>query len=99
MRQDVGRASDDIELSIHTTLALASTTQDAESYANVIAASHAVELSTLRDTWLIGDPAAVTTRLRQYLDVGISHFIFALGYPFDLTPLRLFQEKVLPALD
>jgi hypothetical protein len=40
----------------------------------------------------------VTARLRQYLDVGISHFIFALGYPFDLTPLRLFQEEVLPAL-
>ncbi len=98
MRQEVGRAPDDIELSIHTTLALASTRQAAESYANVIAASHAVELSTLRDTWLIGDPAEVTTRLRQYLDVGISHFIFALGYPFDLTPLRLFQEKVLPAL-
>jgi alkanesulfonate monooxygenase SsuD/methylene tetrahydromethanopterin reductase-like flavin-dependent oxidoreductase (luciferase family) len=57
-----------------------------------------VELAALRDTWVIGDPAAVTTRLRQYLDVGISHFIFALGYPFDLTPLRLFQEKVLPAL-
>jgi alkanesulfonate monooxygenase SsuD/methylene tetrahydromethanopterin reductase-like flavin-dependent oxidoreductase (luciferase family) len=98
MRQEVGRASDDIELSIHTTLALATTGRAAESYANIVAASHAVELATLRDTWLIGDPAAVTTRLRQYLDVGISHFIFALGYPFDLTPLRLFQEKVLPAM-
>ena len=48
-----------------------------------------------------GSPAtqlAVTARLQRYLDVGISHFIFALGYPFDLTPLRLFQEKVLPSL-
>ena len=50
-----------------------------------VAASHGVELAELRDTWLIGDPAAVTARLRQYLDVGISHFIFALGYPFDLA--------------
>jgi alkanesulfonate monooxygenase SsuD/methylene tetrahydromethanopterin reductase-like flavin-dependent oxidoreductase (luciferase family) len=55
-------------------------------------------LAELRDTWLIGDPPAVTARLQRYLDVGVSHFIFALGYPFDLTPLRLFQEKVLPSL-
>ena len=98
MRQEMELNCDDIEFSVHTTLALATTRQTAESYASRIAASHAVELGTLRDTWLIGDTAAVTARLRQYLDVGISHFIFAVGYPFDLTPLRLFQEKVLPAL-
>jgi len=98
MRQEVGRASDDIELSIHTTLALATTRQAAESYANMIAASHAVALATLRDTWIIGDPAAVTARLRKYLEVGINHFIFAVGHTFDLTPLQLFQERVLPAL-
>jgi alkanesulfonate monooxygenase SsuD/methylene tetrahydromethanopterin reductase-like flavin-dependent oxidoreductase (luciferase family) len=57
-----------------------------------------VGLAELRDTWLIGGPPAVTAQLQRYLDVGISHFIFALGYPFDLTPLRLFQEKVLPSL-
>ena len=52
----------------------------------------------LRDTWLIGDQEAVTARLRRYLEVGVSHFIFALGHPFDLAPLRLFQEKVVPSL-
>ncbi len=97
-RQEMELNCDDIEFSIHTTLALATTKEAAESYASRVAASHGVELATLRDTWLIGDPAAVTTRLRRYLDVGISHFIFALGYPFDLTPLRRFQETVLPAL-
>lgn len=98
MRQEMELNCDDIEYSIHTTLALASTREAAESYASRVAASHAVELATLRDTWLIGDPAAVTDRLRKYLDVGISHFIFAVGHPFDLTPLRLFQEMVVPAL-
>ena len=98
MRQELERNCDDIEYSVHTTLALASTRDAAEGYANSVAASHGVELATLRDTWLIGDPAAVTDRLRKYLDMGISHFIFAVGHPFDLTPLRLFQEKVLPAL-
>jgi alkanesulfonate monooxygenase SsuD/methylene tetrahydromethanopterin reductase-like flavin-dependent oxidoreductase (luciferase family) len=98
MRQELERNCDDIEYSVHTTLALASTRDAAEGYANSVAASHGVELATLRDTWLIGDPAAVTDRLRKYLDMGISHFIFAVGHPFDLTPLRLFQEMVVPAL-
>ena len=89
---------DDIEFSVHTTLALARHSKDAEDYAGRVAASHGVGLADLRDTWLIGDPVAVTERLRRYLDVGISHFIFALGHPFDLTPLRLFQERVLPSL-
>jgi alkanesulfonate monooxygenase SsuD/methylene tetrahydromethanopterin reductase-like flavin-dependent oxidoreductase (luciferase family) len=98
MRQEMGLNCDDIEYSVHTTLALAPTRDAAESYANSVAASHGVELATLRDTWLIGDPAAVRDRLRKYLDMGISHFIFAVGHPFDLTPLRLFQEMVVPAL-
>jgi alkanesulfonate monooxygenase SsuD/methylene tetrahydromethanopterin reductase-like flavin-dependent oxidoreductase (luciferase family) len=98
MRQEMERNCDDIEYSVHTTLALASTREAAESYASRVAASHAVELATLRETWLIGDPAEVTAQLRKYLDVGISHFIFAVGHPFDLTPLRLFREMVVPAL-
>ncbi len=98
MRRQVGLDCADIEFSIHTTLALTKRNEDAEDYASRVAAGHGVELAELRDTWLIGGPAAVTARLRRYLDVGISHFIFALGYPFDLTPLRLFQEEVLPSL-
>jgi alkanesulfonate monooxygenase SsuD/methylene tetrahydromethanopterin reductase-like flavin-dependent oxidoreductase (luciferase family) len=98
MRQEMGLNCDDIEFSIHTSLAVATTKEAAESSASRVAAGHGVELATLRDTWLIGDPAAVTAQLRRYLDIGVSHFIFALGYPFDLAPLRLFQETVLPAL-
>jgi alkanesulfonate monooxygenase SsuD/methylene tetrahydromethanopterin reductase-like flavin-dependent oxidoreductase (luciferase family) len=98
MRQGAGLNCDDIEFSIHTTLALATGKEDAKAYASRVAASHGVELAGLRDTWLIGDPTAVTARLQRYLDVGISHFIFALGYPFDLTPLRFFQERVFPSL-
>ncbi|HTW10552.1 MAG TPA: LLM class flavin-dependent oxidoreductase [Acidimicrobiales bacterium] len=98
MRQQAGLDCDDIEFSVHTTLALTARSEDAEGYANRVAASHGVELAELRDTWLIGGPAAVTAQLRRYLAVGISHFIFAVGYPFDLAPLRLFQEEVLPSL-
>ena len=91
MRQEAGLNCDDIEFSVHTTLALARRSEDAEDYAGRVAASHGVELAELRDTWLIGDPAAVTARLRRYLDVGISHFIFALG-----SPVRSHTTTALP---
>ena len=94
----IGRDCTEIELSVHTTLALASRHVAAEDMATRIADSHAVGLATLRDTWLIGDPEAVTARVLRYARVGISHFVFALGHPFDLAPLRLFQETVLPSL-
>jgi F420-dependent oxidoreductase-like protein len=95
---DAGRDIDDIELSIHTTLALAPSEDGAEQLAARIAASHQVDLSALRGTWLIGTPSAVTAQLRRYADVGISHFVFALGHPFDLEPLQLFREEVFPSL-
>jgi alkanesulfonate monooxygenase SsuD/methylene tetrahydromethanopterin reductase-like flavin-dependent oxidoreductase (luciferase family) len=96
--EDVGRDINDIELSIHTTLALALSHEGAEQLAERIAASHQVDLSALRATWLIGTPSAVTAQLRRYTDVGISHFVFALGYPFEMEPLRLFWDEVFPSL-
>jgi alkanesulfonate monooxygenase SsuD/methylene tetrahydromethanopterin reductase-like flavin-dependent oxidoreductase (luciferase family) len=92
-----GRDVDDIELSIHTTLALAPSQDGAEQLAERIAASHQVDLSALRTTWLIGTPSAVTSQLRLYADVGISHFVLALSHPFDMGPLQLFWEEVFPS--
>ena len=54
MRQEAGQTCDDIEFSVHTTLALAGRDGDAEAYAGRVAASHGVKLAELRDTWLIG---------------------------------------------
>jgi F420-dependent oxidoreductase-like protein len=94
----VGRSFDDIELSVHTTLALASSSSSAEQLAESIAASHRADIAALAPTWLIGEPSAVIAQLRRYTDVGISHFVFALGHPFDMEPLRLFRETVLTSL-
>lgn len=95
---EAGRKCDEVEFSLHTTLALSTSREGAEAYAAGVAASHGVELEALRDTWVIGDVEATIARLQCYLDAGISHFVFALGHPFDLLPLQLFQERVLPWL-
>jgi alkanesulfonate monooxygenase SsuD/methylene tetrahydromethanopterin reductase-like flavin-dependent oxidoreductase (luciferase family) len=95
--EESGRDMDEIELSMHPTLAIGRDRQEAEAMAKRIALSNgAVEPNPA--SFLIGDPSEVTERLRRYLDVGISHFVFAVGSPFDMAPLRLMQEEVLPGL-
>ena len=55
--------------------------------------------SVHRANWLVGTPSDVAEGTKRYFDAGISHFVFGLGHPFDLAPLRLFQEEVVPALN
>jgi alkanesulfonate monooxygenase SsuD/methylene tetrahydromethanopterin reductase-like flavin-dependent oxidoreductase (luciferase family) len=95
---ETGRDFDEIELSTHPTLALARSHDEAEALAQRVAASHPVDLEVVRDTWLIGDPSEVIERLRLYTDVGFNHFVLAVGHPFDLWPLKLLIDEVIPAL-
>ena len=94
----IGRNFDDIELSVHPAVYVASTHAEAEAMAREAAAANSTDLDAVRGNWLIGDPGEVATGLRGYLDVGISHFVFAAGHPFNMAPLRLLQEEVYPAL-
>jgi F420-dependent oxidoreductase-like protein len=94
----IGRDFDEIELSVHPSVAVAPRYAEAEAMARKAAAANSVDLDTARGNWVIGEPAEVAAGLQAYLDVGISHFVFAIGHPFDLAPLRLLQETVFPAL-
>lgn len=95
---EAGRNLDDIELSAHPGLVVAPTRNDAEALARRTAAGLSVDLEAERGHWLIGTPAEVTEGLRHYLDVGVSHFVFSVSRPFDMSQLSLFQEQVVPAL-
>jgi len=95
---EIGRDFDEIELSAHPSLAVARTHEEAEELAQQMTASEAIDLEDERDGWVIGDPAEAAEQLRRYLDVGVSHFVFGVGYPYDFGPLQLMQEEVFPAL-
>jgi alkanesulfonate monooxygenase SsuD/methylene tetrahydromethanopterin reductase-like flavin-dependent oxidoreductase (luciferase family) len=96
--EEVGRDARDIELSVHPTLAVAHDRPEAEALAARMAASYSGDVGSERDRWIIGGPREVKDQLHRYLDVGISHFVFAVGPPFDMAPLRLLQEEVLAEL-
>jgi hypothetical protein len=39
----------------------------------------------------------VRRQIQAYIDVGVSHWIMAVGAPFDLDMLALFAREVMPA--
>jgi alkanesulfonate monooxygenase SsuD/methylene tetrahydromethanopterin reductase-like flavin-dependent oxidoreductase (luciferase family) len=83
---------------LHPLVAIARQRPEAETLAASIAASNGTDLAAVHDRWIIGDPHDVKERLRPYLEVGITHFVFAVGPPFDMAPLRLLREEVLDDL-
>ncbi|MFN8524114.1 MAG: LLM class flavin-dependent oxidoreductase [Chloroflexota bacterium] len=59
----------------------------------------ATPLSSLIDDWLVGDPAAVAARIREYQSLGVSHFmLWFLDLP-SREGLRLFAEQVIPLVN
>jgi len=96
--EEAGRDFGGIELSVHPQLALARTHEEAEAMAARTAASHGADLEDQRASWLLGTPAEVADQLRRYTRVGVSHWVIGLGHPFDMRPLQMLREEVLPAL-
>ncbi|MGA3351673.1 MAG: TIGR03560 family F420-dependent LLM class oxidoreductase [Acidimicrobiales bacterium] len=96
--EEVGRDFGEIQLSVHPLLAVARTHQEAEALASQTAASHGEDLEGQRGEWLLGTPTEVVDQLHRYIEVGISHWVIAVGHPFDMAQLRMLREEVLPAL-
>ncbi|MFN8535703.1 MAG: LLM class flavin-dependent oxidoreductase [Dehalococcoidia bacterium] len=47
---------------------------------------------------LQGPPEAAVERLQEYVDAGITHFMFSLFAPYDLDGLKVLAEQVIPKL-
>jgi F420-dependent oxidoreductase-like protein len=93
----IGRDFASLKVSHHPPLAIGRTREEAEAKARALAGSNGRNLDDERETWLLGSPAEIRERLARYRDVGVTHWIMAVGAPFDLAGLRLFVDEVLPA--
>jgi F420-dependent oxidoreductase-like protein len=97
MCQEVGRDFDEIELSLHTDLALSSSHEAAEEIFSRTAARYGEDIEAQRGLWLIGTPSEVVDQLSRYANIGISHCIMHFDDPFDEKTLRFLREEVVPA--
>ena len=93
----IGRDFHEIELSVHPTLAVARTHEQAEAFARAFCAKLGVDLESNRSSWLLGTPDEVRSQIQAYFDVGVTHWLMAVGAPFSFDMLELFAQEVLPA--
>jgi F420-dependent oxidoreductase-like protein len=96
--EEIARPFEEIELSVHPSFSLGKSAEQAESLARRIAFGHGQDLDSERGNWLLGTPEQVAEQIRHYCEVGVSHWVLALGHPFDMGQLQMFKEEVLPAL-
>jgi alkanesulfonate monooxygenase SsuD/methylene tetrahydromethanopterin reductase-like flavin-dependent oxidoreductase (luciferase family) len=93
---EIGRDVAEIEFSAHPELAIAPTHEAAEEIARRVAAGHGRDLENERHLWVIGTPDEVTEQVRAYVEVGVTHLIFAVPLPADRAGLELFADAVAP---
>jgi F420-dependent oxidoreductase-like protein len=92
----IGRDFHEIELSVHPTLAIARTHEQAEAFARTFCAKLGIDPEANRSSWLIGTPDEVRSQIQAYIDVGVTHWLMAVGAPFSFDMLELFAQEVLP---
>ncbi|MGH2346208.1 MAG: TIGR03560 family F420-dependent LLM class oxidoreductase [Chloroflexota bacterium] len=94
----IGRDFNELTLSIHPQLFIDRDHDRAEGWGLALAKSQGKQAEAERGKWLIGTPAEVRSQIGRFTELGISHFIMAVGAPFDLDALRLFADEVLAPL-
>jgi alkanesulfonate monooxygenase SsuD/methylene tetrahydromethanopterin reductase-like flavin-dependent oxidoreductase (luciferase family) len=95
--KEIGRDPAEIEYSAHPELAIAPTHDEAEEIATRVAAGHGRQLEGERSLWVLGTPDEVREQVRAYVEVGVTHLIFAVPHPFERAGLELFAREVAPA--
>jgi F420-dependent oxidoreductase-like protein len=94
--EKIGRDVDEIELSCHPLMSIASTAEEAEAKAQAAVARVGSSVDENRGRWLLGTPDDVRRQLQQFIDVGVTHWVIGMGAPFDLEGLALFANEVIP---
>ncbi|HXW79333.1 MAG TPA: TIGR03560 family F420-dependent LLM class oxidoreductase [Acidimicrobiales bacterium] len=93
---DIGRHFDAVELSVHSDIAIASTSAAAEACMSDAVARDGLNIEAQRDLWVTGSPGQVVDQVGRYAEVGVSHWIVHIDDPFDLTTLQMLREQVVP---
>jgi probable F420-dependent oxidoreductase len=93
---DIGRDFDEVELSVHSDIAMASTSAAAEASMAQVVARDGLDAESQRDLWVTGSPAEVVDQVGRYAEVGVSHWIVHVDDPFDSSLFETLSEKVVP---
>ncbi len=96
--QEIGRDCTEIERSYLTPLYFEADPAEVEPLIERIARLRGVSVERVRQSILVGDPAAIRQQMQAYLDAGVTHFIINLRRPglYDREGVRVFAREVMP---
>jgi alkanesulfonate monooxygenase SsuD/methylene tetrahydromethanopterin reductase-like flavin-dependent oxidoreductase (luciferase family) len=91
----LGRDIDEIELVMGAPLVLAETDEVADRQLEAVAKRRGFPIDRARSLYVSGGPDRVAARLQEYIDIGVTHFLFnTVEREHDM--LRLFAREVMP---
>jgi alkanesulfonate monooxygenase SsuD/methylene tetrahydromethanopterin reductase-like flavin-dependent oxidoreductase (luciferase family) len=86
-----------VRSSLQAMLALAPATDNLDADLQAFLRGDTAELrGRYLDEWIVGPPAVVEQRLRAYIDLGVTHFLFWFMDAPAQSGMRLFAEAVVP---
>lgn len=92
---EVGRNIDEIELVMGAPLVLMESDAEADRRLEALAVSRGFPVERARTLYLAGGPDRVAARIQEYLEIGVTHFLFNM-VEREPAMLRLFAREVMP---
>lgn len=94
-KQDKDQQNRKVKRSIELDVLIASTEQELDYKKKVFAMERGPGVyDQILKKGLVGNPAEVCTRIREYVDRGVNQFFLAFQDPFDLKAIELFMDAV-----
>ncbi len=94
----VGRNTEEIEVSWAGTLRVTDSASEKQRILEALAKIYGRPVESVQPTVLVGSVEEIADRLREYIRVGVTHFIGIASPPFHHASLRRFAERVIPML-
>jgi len=93
----IGRSTDEIEISWAGAAAVTESSSEKEEAVRRVAERFGSSPEQVEPGLLIGSVDELRERIRQFIDVGVTHFILLVAAPFHHKSIRRFAEEVIPS--
>lgn len=92
----VGRDPDEIEISWAGTTLVTESSSEKEALVRRLSEAFGRPPEEVEAGLLIGSASQISDRIRQFIEVGVTHFILIAPAPYNRDTLRQFAQKVMP---
>lgn len=94
----VGRDPREIEISWAGNIGVVTPTRSRASILDELCRRRSQPIEAVEPEVLVGTPEELESRIREFISLGVTHFINSAIPPYDIESVKLFAEKVIPRI-